>query len=119
MKKLLYLLFISSLFIQAESNLPYNKVVLWGHKLHSHTHSYIHWGFKRAFERLGYKVYWLDKKDKISNLDLSNAIFITEGQVDQGMPLLKSSFYVLHNCNNPRYRNFIKQGNAFNLQVSI
>lgn len=26
------------------------KVVIWGHKLHSHTHSYIHNAFYNAFK---------------------------------------------------------------------
>jgi Lrp/AsnC family transcriptional regulator for asnA, asnC and gidA len=32
------------------------KVVIWGHKLHSHTHSYIHNGFYIAFKHLGYDI---------------------------------------------------------------
>ena len=43
--------------------LPITKVVIWGVKLHSHTHSYIHWAFERAFRHLGYTVYWLDNSD--------------------------------------------------------
>ena len=29
------------------------QVVIWGHKLHTHTHSYIHYGFYKAFNKLG------------------------------------------------------------------
>jgi hypothetical protein len=61
-----------------------DKVVIWGHKLHTHTHSYIHEGFFRAFENLGYPTYWFDKLDDIADFDFSNTFFITEGQVDQG-----------------------------------
>ena len=45
------------------------KVVFWGHKpnparnrlgrKYTDTYSYIHQGFARAFEYLGYKVFWL------------------------------------------------------------
>lgn len=73
------------------------KVVLWGHKLHSHTHSYIHNAFYRAFQHLGYETYWLDNNDDISGLDLSGALFITEGQVDQGIPVREDCFYFIHN----------------------
>ncbi len=24
----------------------FERVIIWGHKLHTHTHSYIHYGFK-------------------------------------------------------------------------
>ncbi|MDE3055873.1 MAG: hypothetical protein KGI80_04180 [Verrucomicrobiota bacterium] len=77
--------------------LAFDKVVIWGHKLHSHTHSYIHQGFYRGFSELGYKTYWLDNSDDISSLDLSNALFITEGQVCAKMPLRADGLYVLHN----------------------
>jgi len=30
-----------------------NKIIIWGHKLHSHTHSYIHSGYYEAFKKLG------------------------------------------------------------------
>jgi hypothetical protein len=31
------------------------QIVIWGHKLHTHTHSYIHNAFFRAFQKMGYK----------------------------------------------------------------
>ena len=89
------------------------QVVIWGHKLHSHTHSYIHNAFYIAFKHLGYKTLWLDNKDDISKIDFSNTFFITEGQVDEKIPILQNSYYVLHNCNMEKYvtlskTNFIK-----------
>ena len=74
------------------------KVILWGHRLHSHTHSYIHEGFYRCFLRMGHEVHWFDNKDDVSGFDFSNCLFITEGQVWQKMPIVKSSKYILHNC---------------------
>jgi hypothetical protein len=53
--------------------------VIWGHKLHTHTHSYVHEGFFRAFQYLGYRTHWLDDSDDVSGLDLAGAVFLTEG----------------------------------------
>ena len=61
--------------------------VVWGHKLFSHTHSYVHEGFARAFQFLGYDVHWLDDTDDVSGIDFSGALFITEGQVDRRIPI--------------------------------
>lgn len=91
----------------------YNKIILWGHKLHTHTHSYIHFGFYRAFKHLGYDVLWLDEDDDL-NIDLSNSLFITEGQVDKNIPLLEDCTYILHNCNGDKYKNIKKK---YNMQV--
>jgi len=99
------------------SALKFDKVVLWGHKLHSHTHSYIHWGFSRAFKHLGYKVYWLDSKDNLTNIDFSNALFITEGQVDDGIPLRNDAFYILHNCTSKKYQPLFEKNRCIILQV--
>lgn len=79
------------------------QVVLWGHKLHTHTHSYIHNAFYIAFKHLEYKTLWLDNKDDISQIDFANTLFITEGQVDQNIPINKTAYYILHNCNMEKY----------------
>ena len=42
-------------------------IIIWGHKLHSHTHSYIHNAFFIAFAKLGYETHWFDDNDDISN----------------------------------------------------
>jgi hypothetical protein len=76
----------------------FDKVVIWGHKLHSHTHSYVHNGFYTAFKYLGYPTYWFDDKDELSDFDFSHTLFITEGQVD-----------MLHNCTDPKYRTLSKK----------
>ena len=109
-----------------------NKVVIYGHKLHTHTHSYIHLGFKKAFEYLGYDVIWIDNNDDISNIDFSNCIFLTEHQVDSKIPIRDDCKYILHNCfveplklylNNrntwahQKYSSLINRGNIINIQV--
>jgi len=74
-----------------------NKVVIWGHKLHSHTHSYIHNAYKIAFEHLGYNTMWYDENDNITNIDFSNTLFITEHQVDNNIPKRLDCLYIVHN----------------------
>lgn len=84
----------------------FSKVIIWGHKLHSHTHSYVHESFVRAFQFLGYQTLWLDDSDDISNISFENCLFLTEGQVDKKIPLVKSSKYILHNCDSPKYQEY-------------
>lgn len=78
--------------------MEFKQVVIYGHKLHSHTHSYIHNAFYRAFQNLNYNTIWLDDNDDLSGIDFSNSLFITEGQVCKNMPLIKGNKYILHNC---------------------
>ena len=52
-----------------------NKIIIWGHPLHSHTHSYIHNGFFIAFKELGYDTYWFhDNMNIDSSFDFSNSL---------------------------------------------
>jgi hypothetical protein len=83
----------------------FKKVVIWGHPLNSHTHSYIHAGFYKAFSFLGYETHWLNNSSNLSGINFKETLFITEGQVDSNIPLIKDSFYVLHNLNPDRYLN--------------
>lgn len=115
MKKLYLLAFLwLTLSLQA---IEIDQVVIWGHKLHSHTHSYIHEGFYRAFRSLGYKVLYLDNNDDISSIDFSKSLFLTEGQVDQNIPILDDCFYIIHNCNGSKYRKAISENRAITIQV--
>jgi len=52
------------------------QIVIWGHKLHSHTHSYIHNGFYLGFKSLGYPVSWYDDSDDVSTLDFSHSLLL-------------------------------------------
>lgn len=72
------------------------KLVIWGMKLHTHTHSYIHYGYWRAAECLGYEVHWYDDEDDVSSVDFSDAVFITEHRVCNNMPLRKDCKYFIH-----------------------
>lgn len=93
--------------------MKFEKVIVWGHKLHSHTHSYIHGAFDKAFRHLGYETYWLDNSDDVSHMTFDNSLFITEGQVDQNIPKIKTAKYILHNCDTQKYDGMY----TLNLQV--
>lgn len=97
--------------------LKIDKVVIWGHKLHSHTHSYIHWGFYRAFQHMGYDTYWFDNRDNVASFDFSHTLFITEGQVDERIPLRDDSTYILHNCALLKYKNLLNASRCIIMQV--
>lgn len=81
--------------------MSFNKVVVWGYPLHSHTHSYIHAGWVKAFKSLGYETYWFHNNDFPSNFDWSNSLFISEGYADSKIPVNDSSIYFIHICLNP------------------
>jgi len=74
----------------------FSKIILYGHKLHSHTYSYINYGFLKAFKALGYDTYWIDDADDVSNMNFDNSLFITECQVEKNIPLSKTSKYISH-----------------------
>ena len=76
-----------------------NKVIIWGYPLYTHTHSYVHYGWYKAFSALGYKTYWFhDKKYPNSdNFDYTNALIIGEGYQDVHIPLHNTNVYII-NC---------------------
>jgi hypothetical protein len=79
-----------------------NKIIIWGHELHNHTHSYIHNAFYRTFKHLGYNVYWFNE-DGINNyqdgnkIDFNNTLYIVHGLESKNLPLNESSYYIGHN----------------------
>jgi len=73
-----------------------NKIVFWEHKYHTHTHSYIYYGFKRAFEHLGYKTEWYGNDDDVSGVDFSNSLFFVTNDHEK-VPKRNDCYYVLHN----------------------
>lgn len=94
------------------------KVIIWGHQLsEGHTHSFIHNAFYRAFNHLSYETSWLDNNNyqQYNFSDNENYLFLTEGQVDQNIPILKNAKYVLHNCNLNKYQLVLP--NTLNIQV--
>jgi hypothetical protein len=81
----------------------FQQVIIWGFKLYSHTHSYIHGAFFKAFQHLGYKTLWLDHHDDLSSYTFENTLFLTAGCAEEGIPVRNDAYYVLHNCNTDKY----------------
>lgn len=77
------------------------KVIIWGYPFGSHTHSYIHDGYYRAFKYLGYDTYWFDDNNHPINFDYNNCLFITEGFADKKIPILETSTYCVMYCPDP------------------
>lgn len=80
-----------------------NKVIIWGYPLHSHTHSYVHYGWHKAFKAMGYDTYWFDdtQHPDPSIFDYTNCMFITEGYADNKIPMNSSNVYFVHVCRYP------------------
>jgi hypothetical protein len=88
----------------------FNKVIIWGYPLNSHTHSYIHYGWVKAFKHLGYETYWFHDNEYPEDFDYNNTLFITEGYADHKIPINETSIYVVHVCINPeKYYGHVKR----------
>jgi hypothetical protein len=86
--------------------MKYSKVIIWGHPLYSHTHSYVHDAYYKAFKHLGYDVYWFHDGDYPEDFDYSNSLFIGEGFADKNLPINDSSCYFIMYCPSPiKYQN--------------
>ena len=72
------------------------NVIIWGLKPYTHTHSWIHWGFAKAFEYLGNNVLWMDKNDTYDPNVFNNALVISEAHNDDGIPINATATYVVH-----------------------
>lgn len=92
-----------------------SKIVIWGHPLHSHTHSYIHHGYFRAFKSLGFDTVWLNGSPCLSEFP-DNTIFFTEWQAAKHMPIKPNYKYILHHCDNNK---MIQIGAVFENIVNI
>lgn len=94
------------------------KFIIWRHKLHESTHSYIHSSYNKAFQYLGYETYWVDGKDDLSSIDFSDAVFFVEGSCSDDMPRLTNCKYITHHLDTEKltsvgipYENILKLGN--------
>lgn len=110
-------LFILGITFLTARGYSFDKVVIWGHPLYSHTHSYIHERFYRAFQHMGYSTFWFDGSEANTEFDFSNTLFLTEGQVDQHIPIREDCLYMIHNCQQEKYQNLIKKGRCLIFQV--
>ena len=93
------------------------KIVLWGYKQNDNTFHYIHNAYNKAFQHLNAKVYWFDDNSNINGFDFSHCVFFTEGQVDKRMPIRNDCFYLLHNCDNDKYKSLVDDNKAIRMQV--
>jgi len=94
------------------------QIVIWGHKLHTHTHSYIHNGFYLGFKFLGYHTSWYDDHDDVSGIDFSRSLFITEHQVNKKIPLRTDCLYLSHYVDKGDYEGVPKE-NIIILKVTL
>jgi hypothetical protein len=95
--------------------LKIERVVVFGHKPVSgrnslgfrnktHTHSYIHGGYVRGFEALGFETFWLDETSPgLEHLPTKGTLFFTEDQADDLIPLSKDAVYVTHSSSKNKY----------------
>jgi len=92
------------------------KFIIWGNALHSHTHSYIHYGFYKALKSLGHEVYWFD--DVETNFNFENSIIITQSNCIKNLPIISSAKYFIHNiCEGFQKQTLIDHDNVYNLLV--
>lgn len=99
----------------------FNKVIIWGYPLYSHTQSYVQNGWYNSFKYLGYDTYWFHDNDYPTDFDYKNSLFMTEGYADNNIPIEKSSTYFVHMCRNPgKYVNNDCRliDNRFNINVA-
>lgn len=86
--------------------MKYSKVIIWGYPLYSHTHSYVHQAYYRAFKHLGYDVYWFHDDEYPKDFDYRNCLFIGEGFSDKNIPINDTSCYFIMYCPSPiKYKN--------------
>lgn len=84
-----------------KKEIKYSKIIIWGHPLYSHTHSYVHDSYYKGFKYLGYDVYWFHDGDYPKDFDFTNCLFIGEGFADANIPINDSSCYMIMYCPSP------------------
>jgi len=80
----------------------FQKVIIWGYPLNTHTHSFVHYGWHKGFKALGYETYWFHDLDYPRDFDYTNCLFITEGYADTNIPLHSSNIYLVHVAIRPK-----------------
>jgi len=95
----------------------FDRVIIWGHSPHSHTHAYIHAAFYKAFQYLGYETHWVNDNSSVADIPLKNSLFITVGGHDRKIPIRTDCLYMLHNCDNPKYKTLRSHHKCITFQV--
>jgi hypothetical protein len=82
----------------------FQKIIIWGFPLHSHTHSYIHACWVKTFKALGKDTYWFsdDQHESPQTFSYENCLVITEGFQDTKLPIHPSNVYFVHFCIYPQ-----------------
>ncbi len=80
------------------------KVIVWGYPLHSHTQSYLHACWVKAFKALGKDTYWFsdDNHESPNTFSYKKCLFIAEGFQDSKIPLDTSNIYFINFCIYPQ-----------------
>jgi len=77
----------------------FDKVIVWGFPLDTHTHSYIHAMWVKVFkEAFGKSTFWFHDDDYPTDFDYNNCLFITEGYADYKIPIIETSTYFVLNA---------------------
>jgi len=87
--------------ILSQNKKMFSKVIVWGFPLHTHTHSYIHYGWVKAFAAMGYETHWFSDDNFPIDFDYNDCLFITEGYADNNIPIMETSIYFVHIARNP------------------
>jgi len=88
----------------------FTKIIIWGFPIHTHTHSYIHYGWHKGFKHLNYDTYWFDDTNVPDDFDFNDCLFITEGYADGKIPIVATSTYFVHIAVRPeKYVNKVKR----------
>lgn len=94
------------------------KIVIWGCPPNTHTHSYIHYGFAKAFSHMDYDVVWCEDSPDYSDEDVSDSIVISIYGHCKYLPIDKTSKYFIHNIVDGFYKqDKIIGDNIYNLLV--
>lgn len=86
---------------EMEIIISFKHIIIWGYPLYSHTQSYVHYGFYKAFKSIHPSVSWFTDENYPKDLDYSNCLFIAEGYADKNIPILSSSVYIVNFAINP------------------
>ena len=86
-------------------DLNFSQVVIFGPLLHEHPISWMFYGYCKAFTYKRYQVIWVNQETRkeLESMDLSNSLFITDGEHDDNIPLRHDSFYLLFQNKKDKY----------------
>jgi hypothetical protein len=78
----------------------FDKVIIWGYPLHTHTQSYLHACWVKTFTALGKDTYWFsdEQHESPDTFSYKNCLFIAEGFQESKIPLDSSNTYFINFC---------------------